>query len=133
MATLLVAMMCGGCASTTNGVNITWKLILNDEGKVEPEQTATIEDVDLAKKINLTPLGLVNHSGVITAMNAISSLTTESLALEFRIDWLNDDGTLQPRDFVLWNYFILQPGDSRFLNSNLPGTAAGYRLSIRRK
>jgi uncharacterized protein YcfL len=92
-----------------------------------------LRGVALAKKISLDPWGLMNNSGVLMAMNVITSLTSSTLELESRIDWLDEDGAVLPSDLSLWHGFTLKPGDTRFLNSQLPFPAAGYKISVRRK
>ena len=133
IATLGLLLVAGGCALPRGGVSISWQLSQNNAGEVEAVQTTALADTSLAKQINLVPHGLVNNSGVITAMNEIISATASPLELEYRIDWLGDDGARLPYDSVLWHSFTLKPWDKRFLNSNLPFPAAGYKISVRRR
>ena len=133
IAALGLLFVAGGCASPRGGVSLSWRLAQNDKGEIEPVQTVTLVDTSLAKKISLDVGGLVNNSGVLTAMNVITSLASSPLELEHRIDWLDDNGAILPSDASLWHGFTLKPGDTRFLNRNLPFPAAGYKISVRRK
>jgi len=93
---------------------------------------ATMEDAWLANNITISPLGLMNPPSGLMAMNLVESLASKPLALEYRIEWLNDDGEVLPYDFVLWHSFTLDPGASRFLSQPFPPVAVGYRLTVRR-
>jgi len=55
------------------------------------------------------------------------------LDLEYRIDWLGDDGGVLDHYTVFWSRFTLLPEDMQFLSANLPGPAAGYKLRVRRQ
>ena len=98
-----------------------------------PRLNATLEDKWLSHKIDLVPLGLIERPGGFIAMNKVESLASKPLDLEYRMDWLDDKGSVMPFDFVLWHFFTLSPGDSRFLGKPFPPGVAGYRITVRRQ
>ena len=132
VAGLLLAVASGCRSPHPNGVSVSWLLKQDADGTLAPMQSATRDDAWLAKKITLKPMGLMNQSNGLAAMNVVESLASKPLDLEYRVDWLNDDGSVLPYDFVLWHAFTLEPESSRFLGKPVPPVAAGYRLSVRR-
>ena len=128
-ASLLLAAACG-CVSQPNpsGVSVAWLLGVGDSGALETFHNMTRDDASLAKKIKFTTFGFVNAR----AMNTVESLASRPMDLQYRIDWLNDDGNVLPYDSVLWYSFTLDPGAVQTLSSPLPPVAAGYRLTVRR-
>ena len=130
----LLLVLAGGCASPpSGGVAVSWRLVQNNEDQIEARQSVVLDDAALARLIEIEPFGLLPQNGTLTAMNVIHSRTKRKLDLEYRIDWLDVEGNVLPCDFVLWNYFVLNPDDTRFINQNLLFAAAGYRLVVRRK
>ena len=132
IAPLLLAVA-GGCGSPRGGVAMFWLLVQDEKGAYDVEHLAVVEDEQLAKEIDISLGGIVEQSGAFKAMNSITSKTSRQLDLEYRVDWLGDDGGVLDHYTVLWSRFTLPPKDMRFLNSNLPGPAAGYRLRVRRQ
>ena len=124
----------GGCVSNpAGGVGVDWRLTLDADGAVEQLLDSKLEDAWLARRIRITPMGLSNTPNGFMAMNTVESLAAKPLSLEYRIDWLDEDGVVIPFDFVLWHSYTLNPGDNRFLIKPFPPVAAGYRLTVRRK
>ena len=122
-----------GCVSPpAGGLGVRWLLVLDADGAPGPVLDAVTGDTWLAKKIKITPLGFTNPGNGIVALNIVESLASRPLTLEYRVDWLDEDGTVMPLDNVLWHSFILKPEESRFIGKPIPREAAGYRLTVRR-